>query len=135
MNISSSNNQSAQRFFNDLFTYNVSLVPCNSFKGKTIFKCIYLPKLVSNEQLRSTIRTNTLLAEIWHKYKFWIFKIHCPSPICIFFFFFSIRKFIALSREQYYSCIHKNNCWYDGCAIQYLFISLFLNMNNFDWFI
>ena len=44
--------------------YNVSLVPCNSFNGKPIFKYIYRPKLVSTEQFWSTTRTNTLLAEV-----------------------------------------------------------------------
>ena len=65
--------------------YNVSLVPCNSFNGKPIFKYIYLSRLVSTKQFWSTIRTNTLLAEIWSQYELWIFKIQCPSPICLFF--------------------------------------------------
>ena len=83
--------------------YNLSLVPCNSFNGKPIFKYIHLPKLVSNivirtekfipvsfdyvstEQFWSTICMNILLAEIRSKYKLWIFKILYPSPICLFF--------------------------------------------------
>ena len=67
-----------------LFMYNVSLVPCNSFNSKPIFKYIYLPKLVSTEQVWSTICTNTLLAEIYSQYKLWFFKIHHPSPISRF---------------------------------------------------
>ena len=77
--------QSAQRFFSYLFMYNVSLVLCNCFNGKPIFKYVYLPKLISTEQFWSTIRMNTLLAEIWSQYKLWIFKMHYPSPIYLFF--------------------------------------------------
>ena len=71
-------------FLSYLFVYNVSLIPCNFFKSKPNFKYINLPKLVSTEQFWSTIRTNTLLAEIWTQFKLWIFKIHCPSPIRLF---------------------------------------------------
>ena len=98
--------QSTEKFLNYLFVYKVSLVPCNSFDSKPIFRYIYLPKLVSTEQFWSTFCTNTLLAEIWYQYKLWFFKKHCPSPLCLFFFW----KFLALSREQCFSCIHKNNC-------------------------
>ena len=124
--------QSAPIFLSHLFMYNVSLVPCNSFNSNPIFSYIYLPKLVLTEQFWSIIHTNTLLAEIWSQYKLWIFKIHCPSDISLFFF---VRKFFALSREQGFSWIHNNNCWYQDCAIEYWLIGLFLRMNNFDWFI
>ena len=76
--------------------YNVCLVPCNSFNGKPIFKYIYLPKPVSIEQQKSGLNINS---------EFLKYIIHRPYVI-----FFSDRKFFALSREQCFSYIYKNNC-------------------------
>ena len=68
MNINTSNN-TCSKVFSYLFMYNISLVPCNSFNGKPIFKYIYLPRLVSAELFWSTFCTNTLLAEVWYLHK------------------------------------------------------------------
>ena len=129
--------RSAQRFFIYFVMYSISLIPCNFLNDKPNWKYIYLPKLVSTEQFWRTIRTNTLLAEIRSQYKLWIFNIHHPSPICLLF---SIERFSALLsisfiREQCFSCIHKDNCWYDDCVIEYRLISWFFKMNDFDWFV
>ena len=115
--------------------YNVSLVSCNSFKDKSIFKYIYLPKLVLIGQFWSAMHTNTLLSEIWSQYKLWIFKIHFPPLISLStaHVFFLVRKILALSREQCFSSINKNNCWYHDWAIEYRLIDLFLKINSFDW--
>ena len=94
--------------------YNTSLVPCDCLNGRPIFKYIYLPKQASTEKVWSTIRMNTLLVEIWFQYKLWIFKIQCPSPICLFF---SLESF-TLSREPCFSCIHKNDCWYHDWSLR-----------------
>ena len=57
--------------------YKVSLIPCNSFNDKPIFKYIYLTKRVSTEQFWRTIRTNTLLISYkktdiqYHEYYKW----------------------------------------------------------------
>ena len=95
--------------------------PCNSSNGKPIFQYICLPKLVSTEPFWNTTRTNTLLANMWSRYKLWIFKIHCPLPICIFF----IRKIFDLSRKQCFSYIHK----------KYLLISRLRQQILVDWLI
>ena len=88
--INSSNN--LLKGFKAIFLCTMYLLSYNSFSSKPIFKFIYLRKLVSAEQSWSPIRTNTpLLVEIWSQYKLWIFKIHCPSQIPLFF----VRKFLA----------------------------------------
>ena len=93
--------------------------PLEFFQQKPIFKYIYLLKLVSTEQFWSTIYTNTLLKQLWSQYKLWTFKIHFPSPTYLFLF---VKKFLASSREQCFSCIHKNNYWYLHCVIEYRLI-------------
>ena len=94
--------------------HNVSVVPCNSFNGKPIFKYIDLPIPVSIEQPKSGLNIN---------FEFLKYIIHRPYVI-----FFSDRKFFALSREQCTSCIYKNNCWYHECAIEYRLIGFFLKI-------
>ena len=60
------------------------LMYCNFLNGKPIWNYIYLPNLVSLKHFWNTYRTNSLLAEIWSKYKLWSFWIYFPSSICLF---------------------------------------------------
>ena len=79
--------KSGQRFLGYVFVYNVSLVPCNSFNRKPIFKYIYLRKLVLTEEFWSTVRTNTLLSGL--NIDFGIFKCIIRRHM----YFFSIESF------------------------------------------
>ena len=100
--------------------------PLHPFNGKPIFEYIYLPKLVSTEKFWSTICTNSELQKSGLTINFGFLKyiIHRPH---VFFF---ITEFLALSREQSFSCIHKNNCWYHDCATEHRLIGLFLKINT-----
>ena len=75
--------------------YNVSPVPCNSFNGKSIFKYIYLPILVQTKQLRSTICSNTLLAEININFEFLKYIMHRP-----YVFFFLLLESFSLYQQN-----------------------------------
>ena len=43
---------------------------------------------------------------------------------------FFVRKFLALLREQYFSSIHKNSCWYNDCAIEYQLLAYFWKLTT-----
>ena len=108
--------------FSAFFMYKISLILCNFLNNKPIWKHIHLPNLVWTEQFWYTFHTNSLLAEIWSKYKLWSLKY-------IFHVFF-IRRFLTNKRAKFF-CLYKNNCWYHDCTM----ISLFMKVNSVYWLI
>ena len=110
--------QSARRFLSYLSMYNASLVPCNSFNGKPIFKYIYLQNQFRLNNYGAQFARMQCLQKFGLNinFKFLKYIIHRR------YVFFLNRKFLGLSREQCFFCIHKYNCWYHDCAIEHRLI-------------
>ena len=104
--------------------YSISLIPCDFLNNKLIWKFTYQNKFVAYLARTHCFQKSGLNIRLG-----FLNYIVCRPYI------FFVRKFAALSREPYFSCIHKHNCWYHDCAIEQQLIGLFLKKSNFNWFI